>query len=362
MLHCKQQGRVTFRPTLEVLEGRLTPANFHWQGGMAPDGSAWTNGSNWYDDNGNYYPEDRYPGSAGHAGDDVAMFGYHALDDCLYTGGAGSLAGLSSDEDFDSFNLTLNANLAVEGTGNFAGGLTTMGPGVTNTYGGLVTIKNKGQVLVQSGATLVCNGDAAYTWNADTLQQTSLAVDGGTSGLTIDGGGTVQVAQSAFFANFGTLAFTSRGTTDAWFTGNGGKVWFDSGTLLGRFAGGTRNFNIEFSGLDVQLSRDSNVYLGVLTVGNNSQWSGIDVWADGFNGGRFWVDTTANDNVTLNMNAAIKQPVGSSHNLIHADLGMSGYVDMNNNNLIFQKFNPTGDFKAWKSESTTNNYDFVLTW
>ncbi len=34
MLRSKQKGRATFRPTLEVLEGRLTPTtNFHWKGG-----------------------------------------------------------------------------------------------------------------------------------------------------------------------------------------------------------------------------------------------------------------------------------------------------------------------------------------
>jgi hypothetical protein len=115
MLRCKQKIRGTFRPNLEVLEGRLTPTtNLHWLGGMAPDGSAWTNGLNWYDDNNNSYP-DRYPGSPGHEGEDVAMFGYPALDDCLYTGGTGNLAGLSSDANFANFTLTLNANLAVDG-------------------------------------------------------------------------------------------------------------------------------------------------------------------------------------------------------------------------------------------------------
>jgi hypothetical protein len=229
MLRCKQKSRVTFRPTLEVLEGRLTPTtNFHWVGGVAPDGSAWADGRNWQDDNGNFYSQGRYPGSV--SDEDVAIFGYHPQDDCLYTGGAGNLDSISSDSNFDNMTVTLNANLAADNPSTLGGGTFVIGNNSTSTFSGQLVVKQNAKVSVGTGATLACNGDAAYAWNADNSPHTSLAVDGGAS-LLIDGGGTVQVAMDAFFPNGGILTFNPRGTTDAKFTGNGGKVWFDSGVL-----------------------------------------------------------------------------------------------------------------------------------
>ncbi len=114
MLHCKQQGGVTFRPTLEVLEGRLTPTtNFHWKGGHIGNPTDWDDGRNWVDDYGVEYTRSRYPGTI--SDEDVAIFdSATATTDCDFSSTDGPLAGMSSDANF-AFNVNLNGNLAVDG-------------------------------------------------------------------------------------------------------------------------------------------------------------------------------------------------------------------------------------------------------
>ncbi len=113
MLHCKQQGGVTFRPTLEVLEGRLTPTtNFHWKGGHIGNPTDWDDGRNWVDDYGVEYTRSRYPGTI--SDEDVAIFdSATATTDCDFSSTDGPLAGMSSDANF-AFNVNLNGNLAVD--------------------------------------------------------------------------------------------------------------------------------------------------------------------------------------------------------------------------------------------------------
>jgi hypothetical protein len=355
MLRCKQQGRGRFRPALEVLEGRLTPSTFfHWVGGRADDPTAWADGRNWDDENGNQYAQDRYPGHGYFPGADNVMFDSNATTDCILSASVNNLSSISSDTNF-VFSVELDASLFVDNTLTVAGGVFKVNG--TDTYSGQVVIKQNGQVSVGTSGTLVCNGDAAYTWNADTQQHASLVVDSGSS-LFIDGGGAVRVAKSAFFPNKGSLQFTDRGDK-AWFIGSGGEAWFDGGVIKAIAYSSSRNFNLEFEGINVHLSRDSSVYLGVFTTsdGQNSYWAGIDVILLGADGGNFFVDTrVGTDSVTLNMTAN-RKPVGSSHTLIYAEVDMSG-----DGTDTFQNFTKAGNWQAWTGASCQDDHNFNLTY
>jgi hypothetical protein len=115
-------------------------------------------------------------------------------------------------------------------------------------------------------------------------------------------------------------------------------------------------------GLSVELSRASRVNLGVVTdTQGNSQWSGIDVLLRGADGGYFFMDTTANDNVTLNMDSNANKPSGSSHTLIYAEVSLTGFVN-NGTDFIFQKFTKSGEWQAWINHECDDGNDFVLTW
>jgi hypothetical protein len=70
-----RRPRHTFRPSLEILEGRLTPAgDFTWKGAMNMD---WSNAANWQRTAG----DGTYPGANGGT-QDTATFDNTATKDC----------------------------------------------------------------------------------------------------------------------------------------------------------------------------------------------------------------------------------------------------------------------------------------
>ncbi len=336
-------------PRLEALEGRLVPTtNYHWMGGHIGNPTDAEDGRNWVDDNGVPYSRSNIPGST--YDDAVVLFDSHATADCDFPATAGQLVSMSSDANF-AFNVNLGGGFTVDNPATFQKGTFTLGSG-TSTFTSQLVLKQPGQWIVSAGATLVCNGDAAYTWGVDTLNDTSLAVDTGT---LILGGGTVQVAKNAFFPHNGKLSYNDRGAVST-FSGSGGEVWFDSGILSSEAIKVDKNFELDFKGIDVFLSFNSNVNLQVNTVAGTSYWSDIHVVKVGINGGHFEVTTNAEDNVTLNMYANVK-PTGSSHTLIQADVDLSG-----NGAAIFQNFTKSGGFQAWTAHSWVNPENFVLTY
>lgn len=341
------------RLQLEALESRLVPTtNYHWVGGLSTNPTGWLDGRNWADDSGTHYSANRYPGTGS---DDYALFDSNATQDCNLTGTSIYIEGLSADANFSN-TLNINyANLAVDSPSVLQNGGFILGNNSKSTFSGQLVIKGVSRMSVGVGSTLTCNGDADYSWGTDTVHHTSLAVDGTFASLTIDGGGTVQVANNAFFPHGGILQFTDRGVV-ATFSGSGGTAYFDSGVIQSVSNGNSRNFDLHFVGIDVYLEFNSKVNLGVVTSGANSYWTGIDALQSGANGGHFTVGTSPIDNVTLNMDANAK-PNGTSHTVIYADVDLSG-----SGFDIFQNFTKTGNWQAWKTHDTSDDQNFILTY